>query len=121
MKKTVLVIEDNKEIRENTIELLELAGYRVIDVEDGKAGIHAAEKELPDIILCDIMMPLTDGYEVLENLKGNSSTTNIPFIYLTASAEKKEIQKAMDMGASAYICKPFDVNELIDTVERLLQ
>lgn len=119
--KTVLIIEDNKEIRENTIELLELAGYRVIDVEHGKAGIEAAERELPDIILCDIMMPQADGYEVLESLKSNASTSNIPFIYLTASAEKKEIQKAMDMGANAYICKPFDVNELMDTVERLLQ
>ncbi|GAA0190999.1 hypothetical protein GCM10009122_53110 [Fulvivirga kasyanovii] len=119
--KTVLVIEDNKEIRENTIELLELAGYRVIDVEDGKAGIEAAGRELPDIILCDIMMPQADGYEVLETLKSNLSTSGIPFIYLTASAEKKEIQKAMDMGANAYICKPFDVNELMDTVERLLQ
>lgn len=115
---TALVIEDNLEIRENTAEILELAGYQVIAANDGREGIEVAVMRIPDVILCDIMMPRTDGYEVLNELKKNPVTAHIPFIYVTASAEKKEIQLAMDMGASGYVRKPFDIRELIDTIEK---
>lgn len=115
---TALVIEDNLEIRENTTELLELAGYKVITASNGMEGIDVAIANMPDVILCDIMMPKTNGYEVLQELKRNSVTARIPFIYVTASAEKKEIQLAMEMGADGYVRKPFDIGELIDTIEK---
>ena len=115
---TALVIEDNLEIRENTTELLELAGYKVITASNGMEGIDVAIANIPDVILCDIMMPKTNGYEVLQELKRNSVTARIPFIYVTASAEKKEIQLAMEMGADGYVRKPFDIGELIDTIEK---
>lgn len=115
--KTALIIEDNPDIRENTAEILELAGFKVLSVENGKKGLVAASEHMPDIILCDIMMPEVNGYEVLENLKKNTLTAAIPFIYITASAEKSEEQRAMDMGADGYICKPFDVDTLMDTIE----
>lgn len=119
--KTVLVIEDNLEIRENTTEILELAGFKVISAENGMEGITMATENSPDIILCDIMMPEANGYEVLKNLKSNKATAQIPFIYVTASAEKSEVKFAMDMGADAYVRKPFDARELIDTINDCLR
>jgi CheY-like chemotaxis protein len=118
--KTILLIEDNPNIRENTCELLELEGYQVIASMDGKAGIITAKETKPDIILCDIMMPEADGYEVLTELKNDPGTANIPFIFLTASVEKKEIERAYDMGANGYIRKPFEASELYDTITRCL-
>jgi CheY-like chemotaxis protein len=118
--KTVLIIEDNKEIGVNTTEILELAGYKAVVSENGRTGVTTATTLLPDLILCDIMMPEVNGYEVMKQLKANPSTSKIPFIYLTASAEQKEVQLAMDMGADGYIRKPFEVNELLDTIQRFL-
>lgn len=116
--KTALIIEDNLEIRENTSEVLELAGYNVITATNGTEGIEVASVKIPDVILCDIMMPQTNGYAVLKALKGNPATAKIPFIYVTASAEKKEVNTAMEMGADGYVRKPFDVRELIDAIEK---
>lgn len=113
----VLIIEDNLEILENTVEILELEGYATITASNGLEGIHQAQQHLPDIILCDIMMPEADGYEVLRTLKSNPETANIPFIYLTASVERKEVQAGFDMGAKGYIRKPFDSEELFKTIE----
>jgi CheY-like chemotaxis protein len=114
--KTALVIEDNLEIRENTTEILELAGFNVIMAVNGKDGVSMASSKAPDIILCDIMMPEMDGYDVIKQLKKNIVTSRIPFIYVTASAEKSEMKMAMDMGADGYVRKPFDVKELMDTI-----
>ena len=119
--KTVLIIEDNLEIRENTTEILELKGFKVINADNGKDGMLAATKHSPDIILCDIMMPQMDGYLVLKDLKKNPSTAHIPFVYVTASAEKSEVKRAMDMGADGYVRKPFDTKELIDTINKCLK
>ncbi|ELR71909.1 Response Regulator Receiver Signal Transduction Histidine Kinase [Fulvivirga imtechensis AK7] len=116
--KTVLIIEDNQDIRENTIEILEMANFKVLIAENGRDGLEIAFNDAPDVIICDIMMPQMDGYDVLQQLKGHSSTENIPFIYLTARTEKAEIERAMAMGADAYICKPFEINELLDEVNR---
>ncbi len=115
--KCVLVIEDNREILENTIEILELEGYSTLSASNGLEGIQQAQQHIPDIILCDIMMPEADGYEVLRTLKSNPETANIPFIYLTASVERKEVQAGFDMGAKGYIRKPFDSEELFNTIE----
>jgi CheY-like chemotaxis protein len=110
--KKIMVIEDNPDIRENISELLELAGYEVVGLENGREGLAALAEEQPDAILCDIMMPHTNGYEVLKVLKEQPSTANIPFIFVTASAEKTEINAAMKMGADGYICKPFDIGDI---------
>jgi CheY-like chemotaxis protein len=119
--KTVLIIEDNREIGENTSEILELAGFKAIVSENGRTGVHTAAQLLPDIILCDIMMPELNGYEVMKQLKANPATSKIPFIYLTASAEKKEVEMAMNMGADGYVRKPFETNELLDAIRRCLR
>jgi CheY-like chemotaxis protein len=119
--KIILLIEDNIDIRENTCELLELEGYEVIFAANGKKGIALAKEKKPDIILCDIMMPETDGYEVLNGLKENIETADIPFIFLTASVEKKEIAIGFAMGAVGYIKKPFESQKLFDTIANCLK
>lgn len=115
--KLVLLIEDNREVSENTAEILELAGYRVISAADGKAGVDLAVKNKPDIILCDIMMPELNGYGVLHMLSKNKDTASIPFIFLTAKTEKSDFRKGMEMGADDYITKPFDDVELLKAIE----
>jgi CheY-like chemotaxis protein len=102
MDKTVLVIDDNTDIRENTAEILELAGYKTLTAENGKKGVEAAAKSKPDLIVCDIMMPELDGYGVLHLLRKNPDTINIPFIFLTAKTERSDFRKGMEMGADDY-------------------
>jgi CheY-like chemotaxis protein len=114
--KTILIIEDNDDIRENTCELLELEGYLVLTATDGLTGITAAQEWLPDIIFCDIMMPLADGFEVFRTLKELQPTAAIPFVFLTANAEKREMESGMSLGADGYICKPFSPEELLATL-----
>ena len=118
--KNILLIEDNLEIRENITEILELDGYLVIVATDGGMGHALATEKIPDLILCDIMMPVLNGYEVLKELKQNPLTSKIPFIFISASTEKKDIQVGLDMGASAYIRKPFEMEELLHAVAGLL-
>lgn len=115
--KHLLLIEDNTEIRENTAEILELAGYRVRTAENGKIGVEQALQEKPDLIICDIMMPVLDGYGVLHLLNKNPDLTGIPFIFLTAKAERSDFRKGMEMGADDYITKPFSDIELLNAVE----
>ena len=119
--KTVLIIEDNQDIRENTAEILELLGLTVISADNGSRGISMAIDSRPDIILCDIMMPDLDGYEVIKQLKGNPVTAPIPFIYVTASGEKNEVKLAMDLGANGYVRKPFDAKELTQAIDKFLR
>ena len=117
MSKSILLIEDNLEVRENTQELLELANYKVESAENGKVGVKMALANPPDLILCDIMMPVMDGYEVLYILSKNLSTKNIPFIFLTAKAEKSDRRKGMSLGADDYLVKPFEEMELLEAIE----
>jgi CheY-like chemotaxis protein/CRP-like cAMP-binding protein len=115
--KNILVIEDNKDLRDNTAEILELAGYRVSVAENGKRGVYIAIKEMPDLIVCDIMMPELDGYGVLHMLRKNAETLHIPFIFLTAKTERTDFRKGMEMGADDYITKPFEDIELLNAIE----
>lgn len=115
--KKVLLVEDNTEVRENTAEILELAGYEVLTAENGKVGVEKAVKESPDLIICDIMMPVLDGYGTLHMLSKNEKTAHIPFIFLTAKAERSDMRKGMEMGADDYITKPFDDIELLNAIE----
>lgn len=119
--KKVLLIEDNLELRENTSEILQLDGYEVLLAENGKVGVDLALKELPDIIICDIMMPVLDGYGVLHLLGKQEKTADIPFIFFTAKAERSEFRKGMDMGADDYITKPFEDVDLLNAIESRLR
>ncbi len=120
MDKKILVIEDNQEVRDNLGEILELSGYEVILAEDGKVGVEKALNEVPDLILCDVMMPHLDGFGVLNILTKKSQTADIPFIFLTAKAEKSDFRRGMNLGADDYITKPFYKDELLSVLETRL-
>jgi CRP-like cAMP-binding protein/DNA-binding NarL/FixJ family response regulator len=117
MSLSILVIEDNKDIRENTAEILDLAGYKTFMAENGKKGVELALKERPSLIICDIMMPELDGYGVLHLIRKNAETEYTPFIFLTAKTERSDFRKGMEMGADDYITKPFEDIELLNAVE----
>lgn len=119
--KRILVIEDNRDIRENLSEILELANYKVDQAENGKQGVEIALQQRPDLVLCDIMMPILDGYGVLLMLQKNQATANIPFIFLTAKSERTEVRKGMEMGADDYIIKPFDGTDVINAIDGRLR
>jgi CRP-like cAMP-binding protein/CheY-like chemotaxis protein len=121
MSKKVLIIEDNVDIRENIVEILELSGYTTFAANNGKTGVELAIKNLPDIILCDIMMPDLDGYGVLFMLNKHPETAATPFIFLTAKAERIDVRKGMEMGADDYLTKPFDDMELLSAIESRLK
>lgn len=119
--KKVLIIEDNTDVRENLAEILELSNYQPITAENGKTGVEKALQESPDLILCDVMMPELDGFGVLHILSKNQKTADIPFIFLTAKAEKEDFRRGMSLGADDYLTKPFDDVALLQTVETRLQ
>ena len=119
--KKILIIEDNADIRENTGEILSLAGYEVITAENGRIGVDLATKQTPDLIVCDIMMPELDGYGVLHILSKKETTAGIPFIFVTAKTEKSDIRKGMELGADDYLTKPFDDTELLNAIETRLR
>ena len=117
MQKTILLIEDNKDLRENTAEILELSNFKVLQANNGKTGVELATREKPDLIICDVMMPILDGYGVIHLLTKNPETATIPFIFLTAKSDRIDFRKGMQMGADDYITKPFDDVELLSAVE----
>lgn len=119
-KSKVLIIEDNNELRENISEILELSNYEVLSAADGLLGIQEARKSKPDIILCDIMMPNLDGFGVLKILQQDPQLQSIPFIFLTAKAEKEDFRKGMNLGAEDYLIKPFDDVDLLEVIEKKL-
>lgn len=113
----ILFVEDNDEIRENSSEILELSGYTVITAENGKRGFEKALQEMPDIIICDIMMPILDGYGLLALINKNDKLKHTPFIFLTAKSSREDFRKGMEMGADDYITKPFTEIELMNAIE----
>ncbi|MDX1363195.1 MAG: response regulator [Arenibacter latericius] len=118
--KRVLIIEDDPVLLENTAELLELSDFQVITASNGNSGVLLAKKHLPDVIICDIMMPELDGYGVLESLSQLKETNHIPFIFLSAKTEKRDIRKGMELGADDYITKPFMESELLGAIKSRL-
>ncbi|NEO31075.1 MAG: response regulator [Symploca sp. SIO3C6] len=114
--KKILVIEDEESVRENLMELLEAEEFEVFGAADGIAGIDAAQQHQPDLILCDVMMPKADGFEVLNTLRQEPITAMIPFIFLTARADKADLRRGMEMGADDYITKPFTLTELLNAI-----
>ena len=119
--KKILLIEDNDLIRENTAEILELANYKVTTAANGKIGVEMALQQIPDLIICDIMMPVLDGYGVLHAVQKNDAIKNTPFIFLTAKTERNDFRRGMESGADDYITKPFDGTELLNAVNSRLK
>lgn len=115
--KKILLIEDHVDVRENTADILALHDYEVVTAENGLIGIEKAQRYLPDLILCDIMMPIKDGYAVLEALSNNPETLGIPFIFLTAKSDRTDFRKGMNLGADDYLTKPFEENELLEAIQ----
>lgn len=117
----ILVIEDDRIMRENMAEILELSGYLVDVAKDGKDGVKHAKSTKPDLIVCDIKMPVLDGYGVLHILSKDPETAGIPFIFVTAKTERDNRRKGMEMGADDYLTKPFEDTELLKAVETRLK
>jgi CRP-like cAMP-binding protein len=121
--KSILLIEDNVEMRENIAEILELSDYLVVTAKNGKEGVQVAKEKAAtlDLIICDIMMPELDGFGVLNILNRFPATASLPFIFLTAKAEKEDFRIGMNLGADDYLTKPFDDTALLDTIDRRLK
>ena len=118
MQKKILVIEDNLDIQDNIVEILELANYKVYSASNGKVGVVKAKDIIPDLIICDIMMPEMDGYEVLYLIEKDPVIASTPFIFLTAKTEKDDFRKGMNLGADDYLTKPFEDMDLLNTIEK---
>jgi two-component system, sensor histidine kinase and response regulator len=118
---TILAIEDDTKIRENIQEILELEGLDVLTAANGKIGVQLAQSHHPDLIICDVMMPELDGYDVLVTLRQDPSTLKIPFIFLSAKATTADFRKGMSLGADDYLTKPFTPSELREAISIRLQ
>ncbi|SFP89436.1 response regulator [Hymenobacter arizonensis] len=114
--KTILLIEDDVVIRENTAELLEMAGFAVLTAENGQLGVALALATKPDLVICDIMMPVLDGYGVLQIFNQNAQLAGVPFIFLSAKTERIDLRRGMALGADDYLTKPFDKAELLSAI-----
>lgn len=117
----ILIIEDEVFIRENLLELLEIEGFEAIGAENGVVGVQFAQDYQPDLILCDVMMPELDGYGVLDALRANPVTETIPFLFLTASADRNNLQKIRELGFNEYILKPFHVDKFLAAIKAFLK
>jgi two-component system response regulator AtoC len=118
---TILVIEDDAMVRSNVVELLEAEDYTVTSAESGEAGVEQAVRSLPDLIVCDVTMPGIDGFEVFEMLSSRPATAVIPFIFLSARAERRDVRRGMALGAGDYLTKPFTRVELLDSIKARLK
>ncbi|MHA8060634.1 response regulator [Aquirufa beregesia] len=121
MMNKILLIEDSDDIRENTAELLELSGYVVETAADGIEGVRMAQHNLPDLVICDIMMPHLDGFGVLQVFSKHEQLSQVPFIFLTAKTDRSDMRKGMEMGADDFLTKPFQEVELLRSIETRLK
>ena len=119
--KKILVIEDEVFIRENLMELLEIEGFEALGAENGSIGVQMAKVHQPDLILCDVMMPELDGYGVWSALREDTGTKRIPFIFLTAGADRRNLQRIRDLGMTDYILKPFNVDQFLQAIATHLE
>lgn len=117
----ILVIDDEKQLRDNIAEILEYSGYAILKGEHGAMGLQLAQTYLPDLIICDVMMPGLDGYAVIEELQSDPTTAVIPFLFLTAKADHESRRHAMQLGADDYLTKPFAPEELLSAVRSRLE
>lgn len=119
--KKILVIEDDQMVRLTTLDLLEAEGFETLVADNGRSGVKLAQEHLPDLIICDIMIPELDGYEVLNILHQSQTTSSIPFIFLTANADKNAIQRGLELGAVDYLTKPFALQQLLNAIHTHLK
>lgn len=119
--KTILVIEDEPEMLRNILTILEMEGFATLRATNGREGVALAKKNLPDLVLCDVMMPELDGHGVLNALRTNEATVGLPFIFLTARGEKSDVREGMNCGADDYLTKPVDADELLETIRARLE
>ena len=117
----ILIIEDEVEIRSNLVELLGLEGYDVVSADNGVTGLLGAIEHTPDLIICDVMMPELNGYDVLQALRQDPKTLTIPFLFLTALADRGDIRRGMVLGADDYLTKPFTRGDVLTAVETRLK
>jgi DNA-binding NarL/FixJ family response regulator len=118
---TILVIEDEAPMRRNLAEILRLEGFAVLEAGGGETGIALARECHPQLIVCDIAMPGTDGHGVLRALKDSPQTARIPFVFLTARGEHADVRRGMNLGADDYLIKPVDLDDLIAAVRARLR
>lgn len=118
--KKILVIEDEAETRNNLVLMLEMEGFKPFSAPNGRTGVAVAKGELPDVILCDVSMPELDGYGVLEALRADEKTVSIPFIFLTAKGDKKDLRTGMNLGADDYLTKPASAEEVLSAISARL-
>ncbi len=116
----ILVIEDEGETRENLTLMLEMEGFAALAAPHGQAGVELARKAIPDVILCDVSMPKLDGYGVLQALRADEKTVAIPFIFLTAKGDRKDLRAGMDLGADDYLTKPASAEEVLSAIRARL-
>jgi DNA-binding response OmpR family regulator len=119
--KKILIIEDEPEMRRNITTLLRYKEYEPFAAENGRVGLEMARNKQPDLILCDVMMPEVDGYEVLRSLRADPALSLIPFIFLTAKGEKEDLRSGMNLGADDYLTKPVGNEELVRAIETRLR
>ena len=117
---TLLVIEEEAPLRANLVRLLTAEGYQVITAANGDEGIRRARADRPDLVICDVLMPLVDGYGVLATLRSQPETAATPFIFLTASADKDDLERGLQSGANDYVTKPFKIADLLAAIRRRL-
>ncbi|MBK7104857.1 MAG: response regulator [Ignavibacteriae bacterium] len=117
---TILVVEDETNVRTNIIELLTCEGYKCLEAQDGMSAISILKNELPDLILTDLIMPKINGFEFFKMLKTMGLEKNIPFIFLTARTDNESMHYAMQLGADDYIVKPYKADELIQRIKTRL-
>jgi len=115
--KKILIIEDDKYFRENARIAISRKGYEVFTSQNGEEGVELMEKINPDIVLCDIMMPVNDGYWVLKKIRQSQKFASTPFVFMTAKVEQDDMKKGMELGANDYLVKPFKLAELMKTIK----
>ena len=119
-KNTILIIEDELAILNNISTILEISGFTCLKANSGVQALQLFETLMPHLILCDVMMPEMDGFEVLQKLRENELTKNIPFCFLSARADILDIDYGLSLGANGYITKPFTAKDLVQAVQKLL-
>ena len=117
----ILVIEDEALLRTNTLQILQFEDFHTIAAENGLIGVEVAQEQIPDLILCDVMMPELDGYAVLVALRQNPATAEIPFIFTTAKVSNADLHQAMELGADDFLTKPFTSDELLAAITTCLK
>lgn len=114
--KKILIVEDDREIRENVREILEINHFQIFTASNGQTGLHLARTKSPDLIICDVMMPDLTGFQVLEELRSSEETASLPVIFLTAKVERNDQRQGMNLGADDYLTKPFKAEELVQAI-----